>query len=414
MLIQKRTTLSILTGLVFSLGVGSAAPAFAVDSVDVVIHDSHSKTETWVATKAKSAKKKKKKSFKTTRSKSGLKTSASRLTQSTRSTHSTKRSKNIMTIGQAPVPMARTARPRQQAGRADLGMGNQDSPDMIGGAIAPQASRNMQQGATTIPGANSAANVNSLTATVTDPNASPWGLTLVSVFHGPGVTTPGSALQPGSDGYADETKPIYFRETLGVNYKVNPNFIIGPNLMADLRPVMGGKFTLLDPYFKFVVPVAYQLETFKINSETRIYAPASQVSQAANLLTSIREIVTMTYDIPQTKFTLGLQTFIIGKIYTELNNENAPDQGVVVYADPAVVYNFTPNLGLQLDYSALASNNVGSVLHDFNSLGTGITLTLGWAVNPQVVVMPAVLFNTTDVFNLDKAMYGLEVDLSFL
>jgi hypothetical protein len=240
--------------------------------------------------------------------------------------------------------------------------------------------------AETTPAATSEAQTSSLLQNVS--------ASFVTSFKGPALSDPLAPYAPAPDGQRG-TDAILFENLLTSGYKLSDVLTLGPSVAFLVTPVFGKEFTLLDPYLKLSHSKVMSTENFNLAASVRIYAPLSSKSQANGYITNLRSDQSMSYTIPNSRFSLGLNTFIalpIAKkaVVTNSTGKVTTLNSTTVYAGPNVSYQITPSLAATLLAEMGASRQYGAGLTEFNARTdyTNLAPGMSWDILPGMNLSP--------------------------
>ncbi len=139
-----------------------------------------------------------------------------------------------------------------------------------------------------------------------------------NTFTGSSLANPISN-QNYSDEAEDHQGSLELENAILTGYKFNSDVTLGAvtKWNAQSAASNGQAFELKDPYLRLSHGKLYSARNFNLAADLRLSAPVSEQSRNNGLMTSLASEQILTYEIPESRFTLGLTTFIQGNFHRE-------------------------------------------------------------------------------------------------
>lgn len=244
--------------------------------------------------------------------------------------------------------------------------------------------------------------------------------TFITSLKGPAMTDPRSPYMPTASGQRGDSA-ILFENLLSTGYKLSDVLSLGPNVPFTFSPVFGTQAGLLDPYLKLSHAKVLSTDNFNLAATLRVYAPISDSSKANGYITILRSDQSMSYSIPNSRFSLGLSTFValpIAKKAVIVNAKGEPTtlNSTTVYAGPNVSYQITPSLAATLLAEMGASRQYGAGLTDFYARTdyTNLAPGLSWDIMAGMNLSPYLNIPIGYRIAADTTTLGLDFSWKFL
>ncbi len=232
-------------------------------------------------------------------------------------------------------------------------------------------------------------------------------VTYVNAFSGPAVTSLGSNFQASKlDGTTDLGSPLLFENTLGATYKLTDHIKVGPTFYWQYKT--GGQNNLLmggDSYVKASHNALITQGTYTMTGEARYYVPITEASRDKRSMGSVRLIQNQNYDIPNTKWSVGVYTFVQKYFYNQYEAgkgfKGTAPWSLRAYVGPSVTYAITDSVQASLLYEATSrlrfgksvfsgweNPNVGDALSDPRAPSTDIEPSVNWDITKSISLNP--------------------------
>lgn len=240
-------------------------------------------------------------------------------------------------------------------------------------------------------------NVNTVVPSLLDKIA----VTYVNAFTGPAVTSLGSMYQASKlDGTTDTTTPLLFENTLGAIYKLTDHIKIGPTFYWQYK--VGGVDNLLmggDSYVKVSHNALITKGAYTLTGEARYYVPITEASRDKRSMGAIRVIQNQNYDIPNTKWSVGVYSFVQKYFYNQYEAgkgfKGTAPWSLRAYVGPSVTYAITDSVQAALLYEATARVRFGkSVFSGWENPNpdgapsTDIEPSVNWDITKSISLNP--------------------------
>jgi hypothetical protein len=260
-------------------------------------------------------------------------------------------------------------------------------------------------------------------------------LTYVGSFTGSSLTSPFSAYQPDADtGYATTSEdsgvpgvskekanggPINILHSLGLNYKVSSTVSVRPVFVFKQEPM--GKELSLDASYVAASLAPINLGGPTLANSIRFYLPTTAGLKKQGLYTTIRAIQSLSYDIPDTKISTNLSTFVQSYIH-DMDQYRKGTGGpkykepyaLRLYAGPNVSYQLTDTLGVGLVYEMQARSRRRSIATFDSDISTNLGPSMSWDVTPAINFAPYLDIKTGNRISLDTTQIAADLTIKLL
>ncbi|MBU6376725.1 MAG: hypothetical protein KGQ59_12055 [Bdellovibrionales bacterium] len=199
---------------------------------------------------------------------------------------------------------------------------------------------------------------------------------------------------------------INTQNTFALGYKLNQGwstsaaFNFGYSPSASEEPL-----TLLDPYVAIANYSLIERKNFSFGGFLRLYAPASEAAQAANLITKARFGLVQEYQIAKSRWSLSLYSFAQTYIYG--SSRSASAKRLVLFTEPSINYQIRPTLSASLVYDMDTTNRHGASALSFAESTTALIPTLTWSATRWLKVEPSLTLSTGSRVALDTTTANL-------
>jgi hypothetical protein len=210
------------------------------------------------------------------------------------------------------------------------------------------------------------------------------------IFYGPSVSDP-TSFQPGSNGNPDTSRPLLYKNFLGLGYRITNDISVTPTAYWQWIPVSGGQYAIQDPYIKVADNSVMSYGGFNLYSDVRYHVPVSTYSRAANSFGALQTVQVATYVPDGSRFTYGFFGSALVNFYGTGGYGNDSEW----YAGPNVSYQFTPKLAGMLLFEYNLNHTYGDPNDTLREDGYDLQPGLNWDVtstilfNPYVNIYPA-------------------------
>jgi len=231
------------------------------------------------------------------------------------------------------------------------------------------------------------------------------------------VSNPGKAAVKSTAGSSTATAPTVssWRQRIGASFA---STISGPSLssfeslstqntiLASYRldggwstsaafnftyDAMAKNADVLDPFVAIQNFGLFKKGTYSAGAFFRVIAPMSAASRKAELLGRTRFGVAQEYGIGNSRWTLGLFTFIQSYFY---RSTSAKGTNNLFFAEPSLSYQLRPSLAFSLVYDMDVRNFTGSDFLDLGGASTALMPTVSWSPNAWLRVEPSLYLTT--------------------
>ncbi len=225
----------------------------------------------------------------------------------------------------------------------------------------------------------------------------------VNRLDGAAVTNPLSSRVPDLNvGRGSETDLVNLENYLGVAYKAAPDVLLGAVMNFALSPVQNHEFTMKDPYLKASHGKLINSGAFNVYADLRLGPGVSTKSRANNQMAFVMSKQNTTYDIPDTRLTVGAITLAKVNLFKGSLLDGQKDLNLEAF--PNVGYKILPNLSAVMGYDMNASHvrSSGGLVSDGTSLQPGID----WDITPAINFNPYLDIKTGNRIAADTTTMG--------
>jgi hypothetical protein len=215
--------------------------------------------------------------------------------------------------------------------------------------------------------------------------AGTFAVNYFGIFYGPSVQNP-SSFQPDSDGNPDPSRPLLYKNFLGLGYNISDAVAITPTAYWQWVPVRGGQYAIQDPYLKISHNSIISSGGFNLYGDLRFHIPVSDYSRAADSLGGLQTVEVATYTPQGSRFTLGF----FGSARYNFYGSNGYGNDTELYAGPNVSYQMTPSLAGVILYEYNLNHTYGDPDNSLREDGYDIQPGLNWDVTNSILFNPYV------------------------
>jgi hypothetical protein len=220
-------------------------------------------------------------------------------------------------------------------------------------------------------------------------------LTYFGIYRGASVSDPGSSLQPGVNGAPDPTSPLSIESYVTTGYKFDKDWMAGVTTHFFYFPVgspvgTGQNIQMRDP--SLVVSRANLVDSGGLKIKGLFYAALPLTSAdfllPRSYLTSFSPTIIATYDVPKTKLSLGVYSYLTAYI----PSASTPDgtRAYKLYAAPFASYPMVKNVQatLWVDLVQVTRNGGTGFISGMNNDLMDLEPGINWDVNRYLSVNP--------------------------
>ncbi len=220
----------------------------------------------------------------------------------------------------------------------------------------------------------------------------------VNLFTGAAISDPLSSYQPNQDvGRGSKGDLLALTNWLGAKYKLTDDVAAGVVANFTLDPVQSHTFTMKDPYVKLENGKLINSGNFNVYADLRLAPGVTSKSQSANRWLSVTSKQNTTYEVPNTRVTLGVLSILQANAFSGPAQTKAGDvtqKDFVVEAYPNISYKLGANISATLGYDMNASHTRDNGLLSFQSDGTDLEPGLDWDITPSINFSPFLSIKT--------------------
>jgi hypothetical protein len=186
---------------------------------------------------------------------------------------------------------------------------------------------------------------------------------------------------------------VFSDTNVRIGYNIARDINVSGNMAFNYYPAGTQEMLWLDPY----VRIAHsRLLTGPINlsGDFRFYLPLTDNSQAQNRIIGIRNSLSASCVVPNTRWILGTDAILRGRFYRE---GTGGAQSFLAYIAPNASYQVTPTLAASIFAEFAASSRGSTGLTDMANEGTWLGPGLSWDVTPAINFNPYLYFQSLRV-----------------
>jgi hypothetical protein len=245
------------------------------------------------------------------------------------------------------------------------------------------------------------ATANQTTATESAPAQTPtWALSYWAVYSGPAISHPlsGGTINTSSL-YYDSTSPQNLYNQFKLDYSLNDDIFVGPVVNFYFNPISGtGQqlFNMSDSGVRIGHRHIIHTDHANLMADLRIMAPLRPSYQANDELIDLQSLQVFTWDVPHTKWTLGVLGFHYYQQYGSgipIKNPNLPGaaRDLTMYVAPNATYQFAKTVGAVLFVEFYPYHVYNRSWLEFASDPMDIAPGISWDITPSLNITPELL-----------------------
>lgn len=224
-------------------------------------------------------------------------------------------------------------------------------------------------------------------------------LTYFGIYRGASVSDPSNSLQPGVDGTPDPKSPQSIESYVTTGYKIDKDWMAGVATHFYYFPVgspagSGQGVQMLDP--SLVVSRANLIDSGGLKLKGLVYAAlpltSSDYLRPRNYLTSISPTIIASYDVPRSKLSLGLYSFLTAYIPSSSTNDDA--RTYKLCASPYASYGLSKSVSatLWVDLVQVTRNGGTGLVSGMDNAPMDIEPGINWDVTKYLSINPILNF----------------------
>ena len=227
----------------------------------------------------------------------------------------------------------------------------------------------------------------------------------LGLFTGGALSDPGASYSPGPDGKPNPATPQQVENYVSGYYKISDTVKVGPRAHFYYSPVQGKNITMLDPLLQITDTNLYSRGNFKLSGYARAYLPVTAESTATGRQIQFRFLLNPNYEIPHTRFTVGVYSYAQPASYSGYNATNTT---FATYLAPYVYYQLTRTVSITSLYemAAVRMQRQGD-LTSFNNGGTDFEPGVNWDISPNFSINPYLNFYTGNQISMDSTSINM-------
>lgn len=208
-------------------------------------------------------------------------------------------------------------------------------------------------------------------------------MTDFSYYYGPSLGNM-TVNTPKVDGSDDPKSPQALDSTLFLGYKLSDTLTVGLAEEFFYKPFVS-EVNFTDPFIKLAKKDLIKEGHFSIAADLRGYIPLTQKSIDSELIAGIRSTQFTTYEIPDTKWSIGSYSFLRFNAYTADGTGN----DLIAYFGPHIDYQITPTISASLLYEMATHHKYNTSLTSFEEEAPDdIEPSLSWDITPSFTIAP--------------------------
>jgi hypothetical protein len=254
---------------------------------------------------------------------------------------------------------------------------------------------------TTLPGSSDTSAAPSVSATTAAPTTAPprWGLSYLGIYAGPALTKPfGEGQINTNTAYYDGNAPQNLYNQIKLDYYLDNDggFFIGPVANFEIVTSQGIQFLGQDSGFRIGHKKIIHTDSFNFSADLRFYGALKPSTAAQGEFFSPVFVHNMNWDIPHTKFSvglLGIQTYYMFKGNSPIQDPLNPNDPVdlQLYFGPNVTYHVSDSFGVAVWAEFYPYHLLGDAWNRIEFYPTDIAPGITWDITPDVNLSPQIL-----------------------
>ena len=215
------------------------------------------------------------------------------------------------------------------------------------------------------------------------------------------------ATQTNADG--SDGDPQVVVNTLIGGYKVTDTLGLGIALNANVNPVYGMSASGVNPQLRLLPIKLIKTDQLSASADLRITVPALKTTRDKGLNTTVRTAQSTSYSFRDSRFSLGVDTYLQGSSYTTGENQDL----FRVYFAPNVSYQATPTLSgtVLLEWAFAHKRGMDNLMPIDGPMD--IEPMINWAPTEMVSISPLLNLYPTNL-TLDSSSMGAYVSWKLL
>ncbi|MBK9294511.1 MAG: hypothetical protein IPM57_08710 [Oligoflexia bacterium] len=230
-----------------------------------------------------------------------------------------------------------------------------------------------------------------------------------NTFFGPSLTSPFSGTHFDSEEEGGKA-PLELENSLQAGYKLNQDAILGVVTKWVWHPVPSENqpFMLLDPYLRLSHAKLLTKGNFNVAADLRVSAPVSEKSIAHGLITSVASEQETTYEIPESRFTIGLTTFVQVNFHNEVDHQEG--DSLELHLSPKLEYKVSNSLALNMVYELTRTQPRFADVAVAQPEGSILEVGAVWDITNTLKFNPNIHTRTLQALSMDTLTLGAKLD----
>jgi hypothetical protein len=225
---------------------------------------------------------------------------------------------------------------------------------------------------------------------------SKWGLSYFGVYSTPALAsfTRSGTINTNTAQY-DSSAPQNLFNQFKLDYFLSPTLFVGPIVNFQIITEHGGDLLGQDSGARIGTKQLFHTDTMNYSADLRLYAPWKPSTRKAGELMSAQTVQNFTWDVPKSKFTLGvLQVHQYyqynGTALRDPLDSNTMDD-VTLYFAPNVSYKLSKSFAATLWFEFYPHHILGAGIFDWSEYPTDIAPGVSWDLTENINISPQVL-----------------------
>jgi hypothetical protein len=247
------------------------------------------------------------------------------------------------------------------------------------------------------------------------PSGVPFEGIFLADFYGPDIARFNPYRPDPETSDINKDDPVAMSPFMMLGYKFAPGAAVGIGGSATLNfydNVKGETFIVDEPFLYVRKSKLVKLGTFSLDATARLYGAITDPSRNQNILGAIRLIENLNFDVPESRFSIGLYTYQHGYLISEGTIGEGTDYKL--YFAPSVSYKITPKVAAVLSYQNRVKHAIGDASFRTKSASAVVEPAVSVDVLPNLNLLPWLDLDVAGPVRMNTTTLGLEVGWAFL
>jgi hypothetical protein len=178
--------------------------------------------------------------------------------------------------------------------------------------------------------------------------------------------------------------PSVLKNFLGLGYRLSPQLALSANAHWSVAAQERFPTEIRDPFLQLAHSALLNSDHWNLYLDGRTHFPVSEDSKRMQLLLGVQSVQSLTYSIPETRWTLGTNSSLR---YNFLGEQGAGTD-LELYLAPNLTFQLLPNLTVNLAYEIQASRLRQGPYARWGNTLTDIAPGVNWEILPNLSLNP--------------------------